>query len=483
MAEQPVTTRRDNPAWWQAVLFPAMAGGLGWGIRGQYGHETGAMIAGLLVSLTLALLLCPRASSLSVARAVAWATVAMGFGGTMTYGQTIGLTQNPGMIGNWEALSWGMLGLAIKGGIWIGFTGVFLGMGVGGVRYRPLEVLLLMLGLLGAYFLGALLLNSPFDPEHRRLPWIYFSATWYWEPNATALEPRPESWGGLLFALATAIVYSGVRRKDGLALRMALWGLLGGILGFPGGQCLQAFHAWNPELFRSGLWTWLDPNMNWWNWMETTFGAIMGGALGLGLWLNRARIRMLADSDVPVSSGAVGAILLSAHLALLIGSEIMDIPAISSFYDLGLIMGVIPLVAIAGGRFWPYLAILPITMLPIAYKTVFELVDEKAAISPVAGWTVYFVAPMLLVSAAAVWFRLKAAEGQDGRTFACDALLLCVWMYWFLNFAFFRYSWPWTTWTNRTPNGIIFAVFAVALTAMAWKLRRLPVPEPADHEN
>ena len=28
------------------VALGAMAGGLGWGIRGQYGHETGAMIAG-----------------------------------------------------------------------------------------------------------------------------------------------------------------------------------------------------------------------------------------------------------------------------------------------------------------------------------------------------------------------------------------------------------------------------------------------------
>ncbi len=33
--------------WWQAVLYAALAGGMAWGIRGQYGHETGAMIAGL----------------------------------------------------------------------------------------------------------------------------------------------------------------------------------------------------------------------------------------------------------------------------------------------------------------------------------------------------------------------------------------------------------------------------------------------------
>ncbi|MFH1740347.1 MAG: hypothetical protein ABIH23_15165, partial [bacterium] len=87
--------------WWQPVLFAALAGGMAWGIRGQYGHETGAMIAGLLVSLTLVFLLCPRASLLNAARAVAWCTVAMGFGGSMTYGQTVGLAHDPPLIGNW----------------------------------------------------------------------------------------------------------------------------------------------------------------------------------------------------------------------------------------------------------------------------------------------------------------------------------------------------------------------------------------------
>ena len=38
-----------------ALVLPAMAGGMGWGIRGQYGHETGAMVPGVLVALTLVL--------------------------------------------------------------------------------------------------------------------------------------------------------------------------------------------------------------------------------------------------------------------------------------------------------------------------------------------------------------------------------------------------------------------------------------------
>src|SRR6185295_15438364 len=167
-------TFSSYPPLWRPVLLAALAGGMGWGIRGQYGHETGAMIAGLLVSLVLVFLLCPQAALLPAARAVAFGTIAMGFGGTMTYGQTIGLTQITPLIGNWDALRWGMLGLAIKGGIWIGFAGLFLGMGLGGIHYRAWEVLLLMLAMLALYALGSWLLNRPFDPANKLLPRIYF---------------------------------------------------------------------------------------------------------------------------------------------------------------------------------------------------------------------------------------------------------------------------------------------------------------------
>jgi hypothetical protein len=110
-----------------------MAGGMGWGIRGQYGHETGAMIAGVLASLVLVFLHCPRVPILPAARAVAFSTIAMGTGGSMTYGQTIGLTQNQAVIGNWGAWCWGMLGLGVKGAIWMGFAGLLLGMQRGGL--------------------------------------------------------------------------------------------------------------------------------------------------------------------------------------------------------------------------------------------------------------------------------------------------------------------------------------------------------------
>jgi len=447
---------------WQPVLLAALAGGMGWGIRGQYGHETGAMIAGLLVSLVLVFLLCPHVSLLPAARAVAFGTIAMGFGGSMTYGQTVGLTQDPALIGNWEALRWGMLGLAIKGGIWIGFAGLFLGMGLGGVRYRWREILLLMLGLLGLYALGLWAWNRPFDPPNRILPPVYFSADWRWQPTAE-LKPRPECWGGLLFAFAGAWLWTGLVRRDRLARSLALWGILGG-LGFPLGQSLQAYHAWNPELFKTGIWTQLGPAMNWWNWMETTFGAFMGACLGLGLWLSRRRIGPLGDSaEMPLKPGLEW-LLLGVHLPLLVLTEFASIRAVDAFYDLGLVLGLIPIVAVAGGRWWPFLLVLPVTALPIAGKTVRNLVYESHALGPGPGWLLYGALPLALTVVAAIWSARQVDRKLSGREFARRALLLATWLYFGLNYAFFRFPWPWEKWTPRTPNSIVFAICALGLT-------------------
>jgi hypothetical protein len=470
---------RSAVGWFAPAVFGAMAGGMAWGIRGQYGHETGAMLAGLLVSLTLVTLLCPRASLLGAARAVALGTVAIGFGGSMTYGQTVGLTHDPELVGNWAALGWGMLGLAIKGGLWIGFAGAFLGMGLGGTRYRPLEMLLLMLGLVMAYFTGVALINSPFDPANRELPVLYFSAHWHWQPDKV-LKPRPECWGGLLAALAVLTVYVGYWRKDGLARRLVWWGVLGGALGFPLGQSLQAYHAWNPDFLRG---TFLEGIViNWWNMMETTYGAVMGALLSCGLWLNRKWIQLdRAVSDVTLSA-PVEWILLAIHLILLISVEFVDrsmvdslgrpilsgaFGAVDFLYDLGLIMGIIPIVAVVGGRWWPYFAVFPVMLIPYAGKTVRQLVYKEAAVAPVVGWLVYLIVPLAVVTTIAITYARRAPEEPSGNAFARRTLLLSAWLYFLLNYAFFRFPWPWAEWTGRTPNGIIFTICVLGLTACA----------------
>ena len=305
-APEPVTLN-DFPSLWTTLILTAAAGGMGWGIRGQYGHETGAMMAGLLVALVIGLLFCQRQSSLFAARLAALTAIGIGFGGSMTYGQTVGLTHDAELVGNWAALRWGLLGLAIKGGIWIGFAGVLMGMALGGKRYRALEILLLFIVLFGLCFVGLYALNEPFDPANRQLPKIYFSDDWYWEPNKADLEPRRERWGGLLFALAGLWFYVAAIKRDAIARNLGLFGIVFGALGFAGGQCVQAYHSWNLANFQQGWLGRIEPYMNWWNTMETIFGMVLGLGLGLGVWLHRRQLPQAVEDEVELSPcGGIG---------------------------------------------------------------------------------------------------------------------------------------------------------------------------------
>ncbi|MBC8245691.1 MAG: hypothetical protein H8E20_15025 [Verrucomicrobia bacterium] len=452
-----------NPPLWLATLAAAMAGGMGWGIRGQYGHETGAMIAGVLVSLVLVFLFCPGKTSIHMIRAAALGTIAMGFGGSMTYGQTIGLTHDTALIGNWAALRWGMLGLAIKAGVWIGFAGLFLGIGLGGKRYRPFEMFLLVLGMLMAVVAGWWLFNSPHDPENKRLPFFYFSDHWHWEPGVE-LKHRPEIWGGLFCALLTGILYATLAKRDRLARNLALWGMLGGALGFPLGQALQATNAWNPEFFRESFVGGFTQYFNWWNIMETTFGATMGAVLGLGLWLNRRRVAVSSEPDVSPLPGWLVGLLLAVHVTLIGLVEFSKIDWIDGVYDLGIMMGLIPLVLCVQGRWGPYLMLLPITLLPIAGKTLRALVDP-AAYS--VTWLAYLFLPMLIATTIAVWFARQAKPNGEHPLFLRVALLFCVWVYHDLNFAFFGFPWPWEVWGGRHPNALMFFICMLGLSAVA----------------
>lgn len=464
---------KSAPALWEAVLFPALAGGMGWGIRGQFGHETGAMIAGVLVGLTLLLLFGRGMTIPAGTRAAALGAVALGIGGSMTYGQTIGLTQDRVLVGFWPAWWWGMIGLGIKGAIWSGFAGLFLGLGFGDARLSWRGMLALMAALWALYLGGVWLLNSPHYPEGRQLPLIYFSASWKWFPGAGAeLKPRPEVWGGLLVALLGAWVWAGWWRRDLLVRRLTGWGMLGG-LGFPLGQCLQSYHAWNPHAWAANPLAALAPKMNWWNWMETIFGLAIGACLGTGLWRNReliARKEPEPERPRPLLPEAVAWTLLGVHCALLLLAEFSPLRWARVIYDPGLAIAVIPLVAIVGHDRWSGWVLLPVTLLPIAGKMIRRLVHETPSIDPAAGWILYGFFPMAV--AVAVVVRLDRRPPDDAAAWARTALPVAAWIYFALNFAFFGFPWPWQPWTVRTPNAVAFTFCVVALTFAAVRRKR-----------
>jgi hypothetical protein len=148
---------------------------------------------------------------------------------------------------------------------------------------------------------------------------------------------------------------------------------------------------------------------------------------------------------------------------------------VDALYDWGIIMVILPFVGCAGGRAWPLLQILPLTLLPIAGKTLRNLAYENEAIAPALGWLVYVIVPLGIALAVAVYLARKVAQGALERDPLGPLLLLCAWGYFLLNFAIFRFPWPWAEWTGRTPSAIIFTVCVVGLTVMVAAKRQSPL--------
>jgi len=242
------------------VWVTAVIMSLGWGLRGYIGGGPfGAMIPGAFVALLLCLYYGygPKATAI----AAAFGAVGVGFGGEMTYGQTIGLARES------ATMAWGLTGLALKGGVWGLLGGAVLGMGLAADRLDRRRLWVALACFLAAAFVGIAVINEP--------KLIYFS-----DP---VNKPRDESWAGLLFGTIALLAYLAAKEKRvaPIALRFALYGLVGGVVGFGGGGL---FMAYGPA---SGAPDW----MPWWKFMEFTFGFLFGAALGLAGYHLRDTLR------------------------------------------------------------------------------------------------------------------------------------------------------------------------------------------------
>ena len=452
-----------------AIVLGGLAGGMAWGIRGQYGHEMGAMIFGILVGFTLVLLFMPNASALQAARVIGLFTLAIGFGGSMTYGQTVGLTMDSGVHGNvsdphWnrDAYLWGMLGLALKGGLWIGFGGLFLGMGMSGKRYTPREMLWIGIAMLGLFVVGRWALNTPFEPDLKNLPVFYFSDHWRWEP-AENVKPRAELWGGLLFAFAGLSAYLFRIKRDRLAVSLGCWGILGG-LGFPIGQAFQAAYAWDAEKFTRS--SWWQIGYNTWNMMEVTFGIVAGVVLGVGTWVSRHRISQdRAAAVVSLSPTTDGWLSASYVYVLCLGWYYGD-SVFTLVHAHGLLLGMIPMIAIAGGRYSPFLYVLPIVALSIIVKTFLAVCRDADFVGTSAGLIFVVTIPLVLLIHFALRLGNRTLDDMSARNFARFGLLLTSALYFWLNFAFLGFQWQWwSDWkgmlAQKTSGGIYIVGWVV----------------------
>jgi len=291
------------------IVLAGLAMSVGWGIRGDYGHEAGAMIPGALLGLAVCVASGRedwrrRATIMGMCGAIGWA-----FGGQMSYGRVIGYTA----VSSLPDVLYGYASLFIIGGLWAGIGSAILAISVTQPasqleRFaRPLVALgivWVILALTGwtdrlaeRWYLNdtdwvgassALLVAGAcalvFPSDRRACALIAVLAGGWWAGylilvGALGLHmtpPRSDNWAGCVGLFIALLTYLW-RRKDRAALTLAMYGFLVGGIGFVLGDWTNMLGRaqWGPIGRYEAL-----QGLDYWKWMEQLFGLVMG--LGVG---------------------------------------------------------------------------------------------------------------------------------------------------------------------------------------------------------
>lgn len=251
-----------------AVLFVGLAGAIGWGIRGSYGHEKGATLPGAMIALSICLL-SGRTDWQHLSLFIATiAAAGIAFGGCMSYARVAGYARSA----SYANALYGLACLFLIGGLWGGVGGCVLGLVLAGLS--PAELIVAAVGVaLSQQLVYHLLVKNA---------------------GLRMTPPRGDDWarslGALLFLAALSLVYHERRGLIGLSC-----GFMGFGFGFVIGMFFQLLGA------RTRL------RFNWWRLMECTIGFCGGAALAWGLLpVSRSPGALLFVSPFWLTVGAYG---------------------------------------------------------------------------------------------------------------------------------------------------------------------------------
>jgi hypothetical protein len=293
------------------ITLAALSMSVGWGLRGDYGHETGAMMPGALFGLAVCLGAdrmdwLERAPTLAAICAIGWA-----FGGQMSYGIVIGYTG----ASTFANVAYGYAGLFLIGALWGAVGAGLLGLGLT-MRRSDLDA---FVGPLLAVYAGWKLLEwsglearldalwNPYDTDwiaassslliaagygvfvtraRKACELIAVLAAGWWIGfglltvvlHLRMTPPRSDNWAGCAGLCAALILYLW-RAQHRAALYLLAIGALAGGAGFAVGDFIQMLGraGWGP-IGRFGALQGLD----YWKWMEQFFGLLMGAGVAIG---------------------------------------------------------------------------------------------------------------------------------------------------------------------------------------------------------
>jgi hypothetical protein len=321
-------------------LLAALAMSVGWGFRGDYGHEAGAMVPGALFALAVCLAAkradwWERASLLAMLGAIGWA-----FGGQMSYGKVIGYTAHS----SFPDVLYGFACLFVIGALWGGIGAGILALGI----TRPRSELERFAGPMIALWLVWTAMELSGLDDWLSARWSLYDSDWTAATSALLVAgvygllrprargackliamlaggwwigllllvllfklrmtpPRSDNWAGCV-GLWVALLIHLMRTRNRAAVMLSLYGLLAGGVGFAVGDLFNMLGRaqWGPigrfEILQG---------LNSWKWMEQLFGLVMGYGAALGFArVARERLAAPLEDEAPSSLRSVSLLFL-----------------------------------------------------------------------------------------------------------------------------------------------------------------------------
>lgn len=218
----------------------ALSLSIGWGIRGNFGHEAGAMIAGVLSGIAACLLSGrkdwhPRVVFFAFFGGIGWA-----FGGSISYMYPISFLGSE----QWATAAYGFFATFLVGFLWAGLGGMGTALPAVLERERlnrflaPVAFVLLIMAISDLWI-------HPWLADHLVIPGANLSDV-TWNRHHNPLYWLDADWFAAVVALTAVCLYDLVNRRFQKGTRLLLFTGIGVLLGGAGYALLEHFHLIQP---------------------------------------------------------------------------------------------------------------------------------------------------------------------------------------------------------------------------------------------
>lgn len=306
----------------RTVLLTALSLSIGWGIRGNFGHEFGAMIPGALAAMAVVLAVDRADWHRRIAYFAMFGAIGWSFGGSMSYGQIIAYTHS----GHSPTQLYGFASLFLIGFLWGAVGGAGTALPAVLNRDRLTEFFTPLIAVFAVWMAQGKVEAwlEPANSDFRQQSILY----WYdsdWLASLTAIAtvlilagfqrrlseasklilfmavgwfaafvllvpvlglrmtpPRGDNWAGCVGMVAGMLAYFEWRKLRALTLASLICGFFGGF-GFASGQLTKL------------MWIKTGWQTNWHSVLEQSYGFINGLGVAVAMLMLAARTPRVSD--------------------------------------------------------------------------------------------------------------------------------------------------------------------------------------------